>query len=87
MTVARHLALVFRERRAQIEQIVLNRALLKRRGPIGRIATRLVLMQMPKIPPDEQTGGGPNQRGRLDAPPSSPQLAGDAHPSAIDTRH
>jgi hypothetical protein len=72
MRITRYLVLVYRERRAQIEQLVLNRAMLKRRGPIERIATVFVLMLMPEVPPDEQTGGGKNQRGRLDAPPATP---------------
>ena len=68
MSIMRRAELVLRERRAQVEQLAINRALLKRRGPIERIATALVMTQMPKLP-DEQTGGGPRQRGRLDAPP------------------
>jgi hypothetical protein len=65
-----HLVLVFREQHARIVQATFNRAMLKKRGPIERIATLLVLAQMPKIR-DDRVGGGRNKRGRLDAPRST----------------
>jgi hypothetical protein len=61
------LALAVRERRAALEQALLNRAVRNHKGPVDRAITRLVMTQIPDVP-DEQTGGGAGQRGRLDAP-------------------
>lgn len=61
------LALVIRERRAAVEQALLNRAMRNHKGGVDRALTRLVMTQIPDVP-DEQTGGGARQRGRLDAP-------------------
>lgn len=61
------LALAARERRAAVELALLNRALRHDKGPVDRFVTRVVMTQIPDTP-DEQTGGGPGQRGRLDAP-------------------
>ena len=61
------LALAARERRAAVELALLNRALRHDKGPIDRLVTKVVMTQIPDIT-DDQTGGGPAQRGRLDAP-------------------
>lgn len=60
-------ALALRERRAAVELTLLNRALRHGKGPVDRVVTKIVLTQIPDVP-DDQTGGGPGQRGRLDAP-------------------
>ena len=60
-------ALAVRERRAAVELTLLNRALRHDKGPIDRLVTKIVMTQIPDVV-DEQTGGGPGQRGRLDAP-------------------
>lgn len=61
------LALAVRERRAAVELTLLNHALRHDKGPVDRLVTRIVMTQIPDTP-DDQTGGGPGQRGRLDAP-------------------
>lgn len=61
------IALAARERRAAIELTLLNRALRHDKGPVDRLVTKVVMTQIPDIQ-DDQTGGGPAQRGRLDAP-------------------
>jgi hypothetical protein len=61
------LALAARERRAAVELTLLNHALRHDKGPVDRLITKVVMTQIPETP-DEQTGGGPGQRGRLDAP-------------------
>jgi hypothetical protein len=68
MTRADELKLLARERRAAVEQALLNRAMRNDKGPLDRTITRLVMTQIPDVP-DDQTGGGAKQRGRLDAPP------------------
>lgn len=60
-------ALAVRERRAAVELTLLNRALRHDKGPVDRLVTKIVLTQIPDVP-DDQTGGGAGQRGRLDAP-------------------
>jgi hypothetical protein len=60
-------ALAVRERRAAVELTLLNRALRHDKGPVDRVITKIVLTQIPDVP-DDQTGGGAGQRGRLDAP-------------------
>lgn len=65
------LKLLARERRAAVEQALLNRALRTHKGPLDRVVTKLVMTQIPDVP-DDQTGGAPGQRGRLDAPPRRP---------------
>lgn len=71
MSRADELRLVARERRAATEQALLNRAMRNHKGPVDRAITRLVMTQIPDVP-DDQTGGAPGQRGRLDAPPRAP---------------
>ena len=68
MTRADELKLLAREKRAAADQALLNRAMRNDKGPVDRVITRLVMTQIPDVP-DEQTGGGAQQRGRLDAPP------------------
>jgi hypothetical protein len=69
MTRADELKLLARERRAAIEQALLNRAVRNNKGPVDRVITKLVMTQIPDVP-DDQSGGAPGQRGRLDAPPT-----------------
>lgn len=70
MNRADELRLRAREKRAATEQALLNRAMRNNKGPLDRTITKLVMTQIPDVP-DEQAGGGPKQRGRLDAPPQT----------------
>lgn len=69
MTRADELKLLARERRAATEQALLNRAVRNNKGPVDQVITKLVMTQIPDVP-DDQVGGAPGQRGRLDAPPT-----------------
>lgn len=69
MKRADELRLLARERRAAVEQALLNRAVRNHKGPVDRAITKLVVSQLPDVP-DDQAGGAPGQRGRLDAPPA-----------------
>ena len=62
------LSLRAREAQATVEQALLNRALRHNKSRIDQAVTRLVMTKLPEIS-DDQVGGGPAQRGRLDAPP------------------
>ncbi len=68
MNRRQELALRAREKRIDVETTLLNRAVRHDKGPIDRAITAAVLTQIPDVP-DDQAGGGPAQRGRLDAPP------------------
>ena len=68
-TRADELKLRAREARARAEEALLNRALRNNKGPVDQAITRLVGSQIPEFE-DDQVGGAPGQRGRLDAPPA-----------------
>lgn len=68
MSARKEFALRAREVQATVEQALLNRALRNDKGPVDRAVTRIVMTKLPEIP-DDQAGGAPGQRGRLDAPP------------------